>query len=557
MHFESELVYNLPHPQAHYHVPLRYDSSHPSYHFPTRQHTPSPVDSQFFHSRSGSSPGAATNGVGPTRTTRTRRTNSFGSTSPPPTLSTAHFATRPQAIVIPRSSNGHSHTNGGGSVGLSMSPLSPMSPTSPISASATSPSTNNGHAHGGWYNIPTTSPDFSLSESLHSSGGYNNELYLPPVSALQHHHSSSKSDHFVSYANGVNNGTGMMNGVGGVNGVNGINGLSGFNGSPVSPSLTAPSLGLGRGFGLNGVKTKKNGVKNGTLTMRTSTMARSATTTTGLLTAQEKQALIANEKRRRRRESHNAVERRRRDNINDRISELATLIPECMLEVSGTNPIPGTSEEGGALPSPLEASPQDPSLSAKKEDSDAGCGGAMKANKGMILRKSVDYIRYLQQLVSVQGGRNRQLEAELKAYKTAAGVEGQSNSSASSSPSLGSSACSTSISTSLPATDAEDKSNDPINTQQQQHYRQSPPCNTTMNGHNGLDESSNGFGWFPNMSPEEDDSSTEEHDVDMCNVVDGERAENNEKSWRGRTRDQCHPAPEKIKEELDLILMEA
>ena len=45
----------------------------------------------------------------------------------------------------------------------------------------------------------------------------------------------------------------------------------------------------------------------------------------------DKQALLANEKRRRRRESHNAVERRRRDNINEKISELATLIPECML----------------------------------------------------------------------------------------------------------------------------------------------------------------------------------------------------------------------------------
>jgi hypothetical protein len=46
-------------------------------------------------------------------------------------------------------------------------------------------------------------------------------------------------------------------------------------------------------------------------------------------------ALIANEKRRRRRESHNAVERRRRDNINEKITELATLIPECMLDASG------------------------------------------------------------------------------------------------------------------------------------------------------------------------------------------------------------------------------
>ena len=45
--------------------------------------------------------------------------------------------------------------------------------------------------------------------------------------------------------------------------------------------------------------------------------------------------MIANEKRRRRRESHNAVERRRRDNINEKIGELATLIPECMLDSGG------------------------------------------------------------------------------------------------------------------------------------------------------------------------------------------------------------------------------
>jgi Helix-loop-helix DNA-binding domain len=53
---------------------------------------------------------------------------------------------------------------------------------------------------------------------------------------------------------------------------------------------------------------------------------------TGASVPQDKQALLANEKRRRRRESHNAVERRRRDNINEKISELATLIPECMLD---------------------------------------------------------------------------------------------------------------------------------------------------------------------------------------------------------------------------------
>ena len=49
----------------------------------------------------------------------------------------------------------------------------------------------------------------------------------------------------------------------------------------------------------------------------------------------DKEALLANEKRQMRGESHNAVERRRRDNINEKISELATLIPECMLDVGG------------------------------------------------------------------------------------------------------------------------------------------------------------------------------------------------------------------------------
>jgi len=67
--------------------------------------------------------------------------------------------------------------------------------------------------------------------------------------------------------------------------------------------------------------------------------------------------LWALEKRRRRRESHNAVERRRRDNINDRITELSMIVPDCIEDSS---------------------SPQKP-------------------NKGVILRKSADYIKYLQE----------------------------------------------------------------------------------------------------------------------------------------------------------------
>ncbi|KAI0360372.1 HLH-domain-containing protein [Trametes cingulata] len=176
-----------------------------------------------------------------------------------------------------------------------------------------------------------------------------------------------------------------------------------------------------------------------------------------------KQAMIANEKRRRRRESHNAVERRRRDNINEKISELATLIPECLLDPNGTPPpsdaagLPSAHADGPnaatmTMPASLSASGEDllfggvrinaekkeGSDSAEPEDANpastpttanggsaasgggasaAENGAAVKANKGMILRKSVEYIRYLQQLVSAQANRNRDLEQQLQAYR--------------------------------------------------------------------------------------------------------------------------------------------
>ncbi|ORZ00727.1 hypothetical protein BCR43DRAFT_485703 [Syncephalastrum racemosum] len=83
------------------------------------------------------------------------------------------------------------------------------------------------------------------------------------------------------------------------------------------------------------------------------------------------------EKRRRRRESHNAVERRRRDNINDRIAELGTLLPETMLETTGP----------------------------------------YKPNKGIILKKSVDHIRTLQQEVNAYQQRIQDLESVLATYR--------------------------------------------------------------------------------------------------------------------------------------------
>ncbi|KAI0784125.1 helix-loop-helix DNA-binding domain-containing protein [Abortiporus biennis] len=151
-----------------------------------------------------------------------------------------------------------------------------------------------------------------------------------------------------------------------------------------------------------------------------------------------KQAMLANEKRRRRRESHNAVERRRRDNINEKISELATLIPECLLDPAASLGVPnatsGASAEellfGGVTKDPSDKKESSVGLNSgdddKEKEKDGGkeslgkdeSGTTVKANKGMILRKSVEYIRYLQQLVTAQASRNRDLEDQLQTYRS-------------------------------------------------------------------------------------------------------------------------------------------
>ncbi|CAL1708540.1 unnamed protein product [Somion occarium] len=142
-----------------------------------------------------------------------------------------------------------------------------------------------------------------------------------------------------------------------------------------------------------------------------------------------KQALLANEKRRRRRESHNAVERRRRDNINEKISELATLIPEHLLDPAAStssptalNPddvlggSPGLDEDEKEVKDKEGKESKESKESREGKEKDGAAG--VKANKGMILRKSVEYIRYLQQLVSAQATRNRDLEQQLQAFKS-------------------------------------------------------------------------------------------------------------------------------------------
>ncbi|KAI5116787.1 hypothetical protein M0805_004885 [Coniferiporia weirii] len=156
------------------------------------------------------------------------------------------------------------------------------------------------------------------------------------------------------------------------------------------------------------------------------------------LDAASKQAAIVNEKRRRRRESHNAVERRRRDNINEKISELATLIPEVMLDPTAPASSSGVPNGPEDALLPGDASSKNAKDGAKDGSEDGGTPGAdgagsangskdaggVKANKGMILRKSVEYIRYLQQLVGAQAARNRALEAQLARAGLSSGPNG-------------------------------------------------------------------------------------------------------------------------------------
>ncbi|OZJ02610.1 hypothetical protein BZG36_04283 [Bifiguratus adelaidae] len=100
------------------------------------------------------------------------------------------------------------------------------------------------------------------------------------------------------------------------------------------------------------------------------------------------------EKRRKRRESHNAVERRRRDNINEKIQELGELLP------------PDTSPNIDPK-KPIASSPLSSTLSTSMA----------KANKGAILRRSVDHIKFLQQEVITYQSRVRELERLLEGFR--------------------------------------------------------------------------------------------------------------------------------------------
>lgn len=136
------------------------------------------------------------------------------------------------------------------------------------------------------------------------------------------------------------------------------------------------------------------------------------------------------EKRKKRRESHNLVERRRRDTINERIAELASLLPESMLlDAIAHSQSGGNNSKVVKVPMPegclaklahgkcsVEEAALD-ALASAPANSETLAAAQARPNKGIILRKSVDYIRALQDFIEQQASHNRMLQAELMRHQ--------------------------------------------------------------------------------------------------------------------------------------------
>ncbi|KAJ7034583.1 hypothetical protein C8F04DRAFT_1234202 [Mycena alexandri] len=410
---------------------------------------------------------------GPTRTTRARRNGSLSSTSPPP-------RPVPQAIVIP---SGHGSTNTGGAhrgspythappAGQGWFGDYPHATPDSLPSLTSLPSLPSLHSLGSPHTLH--SPHLgSLHGHGHMGGGMHGGVPL-------HHggHGGMGGLHMHPHGHG-----GMYAPNGGIIGMNGHHGGGGGGGgygSPVEAKFGGMGLGgMGMGpnqppLGLPASLGSTNGT--GSLIERNGLDARANNNNNssspsgngngngggaGEGKAESKASLLAHEKRRRRRESHNAVERRRRDNINEKISELGDADSRVsfggsgverdvfgvwgedgvgLLRQSGTGNGNGNGQGQGTVPGLADDALLSPTRrggpgagdwplvlpgGAKKEADEDGKdgkeGAVVKANKGMILRKSVEYIRYLQQLVSAQGARNRELEEQLKGFRGSSG----------------------------------------------------------------------------------------------------------------------------------------
>ncbi|KAF9226212.1 HLH-domain-containing protein [Gyrodon lividus] len=413
----------------------------------TYRHTPSPTHRSRSRSRAPS--------VGPTRTARRdRRANSISShvssTSPPP-------RPHPHAIVIPGRSGGN--PMGGFFVpGANTNPTaappeyslpSPESLSHSFGFGSTQSHSQHGHSHS-QYPYPAPSSPYYTYPPINRTGTPSMGISPTEVEALSgmsmaamnvpgsvhHHHlgthpSSIQASSLSTAASGVPSSSLSHVGSGGPS----VNGTLG--------SKNGHSVGVGVGSATKAPQNTSDGDTH------------------------------LSEKRRRRRESHNAVERRRRDNINERIGELAGLIPGVLFDCEAPLVVPGPvtgspgggaaqggtgtgmhvlpadamdglpdlpeegtgtsdsgngngnglvkkdpSEEGEALHTPNSTSHGSVATNANANGGNGPGEQTIKANKGMILRKSVEYIRYLQQLVSVQASRGRDLEERNRALES-------------------------------------------------------------------------------------------------------------------------------------------
>lgn len=99
-------------------------------------------------------------------------------------------------------------------------------------------------------------------------------------------------------------------------------------------------------------------------------------------------------------------ERKRRDNINDKIQELLTLVPpEFFQEQPATN---NALAQANAQSGQLE---HDAAIAAAMKNSGTKDG---KPNKGQILTKSVEYIQYLQKVIDENNRKEVELIMKLK-----------------------------------------------------------------------------------------------------------------------------------------------
>ncbi|PNS16163.1 hypothetical protein CAC42_1926 [Sphaceloma murrayae] len=128
-------------------------------------------------------------------------------------------------------------------------------------------------------------------------------------------------------------------------------------------------------------------------------------------------------KRRRRRESHNLVERRRRDNINERIQDLANLVPQHRLEDEKVRKHLQTNSP--LSPSITAASMSPPQTSSVLSTSGGRRSGAITQglpmddkdkgpNKGDILNSSVSWTRDVVWYLKMKMEQEAQLEEILK-----------------------------------------------------------------------------------------------------------------------------------------------